>query len=60
MLGGIPVELLAAFAVKSLSLDTIRWLVVAVIVYTAVSRLRSANAERQSGKFSFTAKEKLS
>jgi uncharacterized membrane protein YfcA len=46
-LGGIPAVLLAAFAVRSLSLDAIRWLVVAVIVYTAVMMLRSASAERQ-------------
>ena len=39
--------LLAAFAVKSLSLDAIRWLVMAVIVYTAVTMLRAAGAERQ-------------
>jgi uncharacterized membrane protein YfcA len=46
MIGGIPAVLLAAFAVKSLSLDAIRWLVMAVIVYTAVTMLRSASAER--------------
>jgi uncharacterized membrane protein YfcA len=47
MIGGIPAVLLAAFAVKSLSLDAIRWLVMAVIVYTAVTMLRTAGAERQ-------------
>jgi uncharacterized membrane protein YfcA len=47
MIGGIPAVLLAAFAVKSLSLDAIRWLVMAVIVYTAVTMLRSASSERQ-------------
>jgi uncharacterized membrane protein YfcA len=46
-LGGIPGVLLAAFVVKSLSLDAIRWLVVAVIVYTAVTMLRAASAERR-------------
>ena len=51
--------LLAAFAVKSLSLDAIRWLVMGVIVYTAVTMLRSANAERVRGGFTFTAEEKL-
>ena len=57
-IGGIPAVLLAAFAVKSLSLDAIRWLVVAVIVYTSVTMLRSANVERQQGRL--TVKEKLS
>ena len=59
MIGGIPAVLLAAFTVKSLSLDVIRWLVVAVIVYTAVTMLRSAAAERQRGSFSFAARETL-
>lgn len=49
MIGGIPAMLLAAFAVKSLSLDAIRWLVMAVIVYTAVTMLNSASAERRRG-----------
>jgi uncharacterized membrane protein YfcA len=48
-LGGIPAVLIAAFAVKSLSLDALRWLVVGVIVYTAVMMLRSARTERQGG-----------
>ena len=46
MIGGIPGVLLAAFAVKSLSLDAIRWLVMLVIVYTAVTMLRAASAEQ--------------
>jgi uncharacterized membrane protein YfcA len=58
-LGGIPAVLLAAFAVKSLSLDAIRWLVVVVIVYTAVTMLRSASAERQRGKYLLAAKGNL-
>ena len=41
-LGGIPAVLLAAFVVKSLSLVTVKWLVVVVVVYTAVAMLRSA------------------
>jgi len=59
MIGGIPAVLLAAFAVKSLSLDAIRWLVMAVIVYTALTMLRPGSAERERGGFIFTAKEKL-
>ncbi|MGH9848023.1 MAG: TSUP family transporter [Blastocatellia bacterium] len=59
LIGGIPAVLLAAFAVKSLSLDAIRWLVMAVIVYTAVTMRRSASAERQRDISTFTAKEEL-
>jgi uncharacterized membrane protein YfcA len=59
MIGGIPAVLLAAFAVKSLSLGAIRWLVMAVIVYTAVTMLQSASAERQRLRIIFAAKEKL-
>jgi uncharacterized membrane protein YfcA len=58
MIGGIPAVLLAAFAVKSLSLDVMRWLVMAVIVYTAVTMLRSASADRASVKLEF-AEEKV-
>lgn len=41
-IGGLPAVLIAAFIVKSLSLTTIRWLVVVVVLYTAVTMLRSA------------------
>jgi len=41
-LGGLPAVLIAAFIVKSLSLSTVRWLVVVVVLYTAVTMLRSA------------------
>ncbi|NOT61916.1 MAG: hypothetical protein HOP19_17005 [Acidobacteria bacterium] len=46
-LGGIPGVLLAAFVVKSLPLDVLRWQVVVVIVYTAAMMLRTAYAERK-------------
>ncbi|HXJ30425.1 MAG TPA: hypothetical protein VNG35_07285, partial [Gemmatimonadales bacterium] len=36
MLAGIPAVLIAAYIVKSLSLTYVRWLVVVVVVYTAV------------------------
>jgi uncharacterized membrane protein YfcA len=58
MIGGIPAVLLAAFAVKSLSLDVMRWLVMAVIVYTAGTMLRSASADRARVKLEF-AEEKV-
>jgi len=44
-LGGIPAVLLAAYIVKSLPLTAVRWLVVVVVVYTAVTMLRAAVAE---------------
>lgn len=40
-LGGLPAVLIAAFLVKSLPLDVLRWVVVAVVVYTAVGLLRA-------------------
>ena len=43
-LGGIPAVLLAAFVVKSLPLATLRWVVVAVVLYAALAMLRSARA----------------
>jgi uncharacterized membrane protein YfcA len=45
-IGGIPGVLLAAFLVKSLPLEYVRWLVVVVVVYAAVMMLRSAARER--------------
>jgi uncharacterized membrane protein YfcA len=48
--GGIPGVLLAAFIVKSLPLDYVRWLVVAVVVYTSFAMLRSAYVERNSSE----------
>jgi uncharacterized membrane protein YfcA len=44
-IGGVPAVLLAAFLVKSLPLDVVRWLVVAVVTYTAIAMLRSASRE---------------
>jgi uncharacterized membrane protein YfcA len=41
-LGGMPAVLAAAFIVKSMSLDTVRILVVLVVGYTAVTLLRAA------------------
>ena len=41
-LGGIPAVLLAAFVVKSLPLTALRWLVVVVVLYTAIAMLRAA------------------
>ena len=44
-LGGIPAVLVAAFVVRSLPLDVVRWLVLAVAVYTALAMLRAAAVE---------------
>jgi uncharacterized membrane protein YfcA len=46
-LGGIPAVLLAAYIVKTLELGTVRWLVIVVVVYTAIAMLRSAAIERR-------------
>jgi uncharacterized membrane protein YfcA len=46
-LGGIPAVLLAAYIVRSLNLYYVRWLVVVVVVYAAISLLRSAWLERR-------------
>nr|WP_310523344.1 sulfite exporter TauE/SafE family protein [Polymorphobacter sp.] len=41
-LGGIPAVLVAAYLVKSLPLEVLRWVVVAVVLYTGTIMLRSA------------------
>ena len=47
-IGGVPGVLLAAYVVKSLPLTAVSWLVVCVVVYTAVVMLRSAQRERRA------------
>ena len=47
-LGGIPGVLIAAYIVKQLNLGTVRWLVIVVVVYTAVTMLLSARLEPSS------------
>ena len=44
-IGGVPGVLIAAFIVKSLDLRTVRWLVIVVVVYTAVTLLLAARSE---------------
>lgn len=41
-IGGVPGVLVAALVVKSLPLDLLRWVIVAVVVYAALSMLRAA------------------
>ena len=48
MVAGFPAVLIAAYIVKSLSLTYVRWLVVVVVVYTAVTMLRSAFVEKRA------------
>jgi uncharacterized membrane protein YfcA len=48
MLGGLPAVLIAAFIVKSLPLAIVRWLVVVVVLYTAINLLRTAYRERDT------------
>jgi uncharacterized membrane protein YfcA len=45
-LGGIPAVLVAAFIVKGLSVELLRWLVIVVVVYAAMVMLRAAMARR--------------
>ena len=44
---GLIAVLIAAFVVKSLPLDTMRWLVIVVIIYTATVMLRAGLAESE-------------
>lgn len=43
--GGVPAVLIAAYLVKSLPLDWLRWLVVIVVAYAAISMLWSARRD---------------
>jgi uncharacterized membrane protein YfcA len=47
-LGGIPGVLVAAFWVRSMDLTTVRWLVIVVVVYTAILMLTAAFAETKA------------
>ena len=46
-LGGLPAALIAALIVKSLPLAAVRWLVVAVVIYTAINMLMTARGEEK-------------
>jgi uncharacterized membrane protein YfcA len=48
-LGGLPAVLIAAFIIKSLPLVAVRWMVVLVVIYTAVRMLGSAAKESRQG-----------
>jgi uncharacterized membrane protein YfcA len=44
-IGGVPGTVVAAFIVRSLDLGTVRWLVIVVVVYTAITLLLAARSE---------------
>jgi uncharacterized membrane protein YfcA len=46
-LGGIPAVLVAAFIVKSMPVETLRWLVIVVVLYAAATMLREAMRGRR-------------
>jgi len=46
-IGGVPAVLLAAYVVKSLPLEFVRWIVLAVVLIVAMTLLRAAWSERQ-------------
>jgi uncharacterized membrane protein YfcA len=48
-LGGIIGVLVAVYVVKSLSLSTVRWLVIVVVIYTAITLLMSAFSREPDG-----------
>jgi uncharacterized membrane protein YfcA len=45
LLGGVPAVLIAAFIVKQLDLTIVRWLVLVVVLYTAIGLIRAARRE---------------
>ena len=47
-IGGIPGVLLAVYIVKSLPLYAVRWLVIAVVLYTAVTMLLAGTSAKES------------
>jgi uncharacterized membrane protein YfcA len=47
-LGGIPAVLVAAFIVKTMPLELLRWLVIVVVLYAAAVMLRAAMAGRRA------------
>ncbi len=48
--GGVPAVLIAAFVVRSMPLNVMRWLVVVVVLYAAILMLRSAVQERRAAR----------
>jgi uncharacterized membrane protein YfcA len=46
-LGGIPAVLVAAFIVRSMPVELLRWMVIAVVLYAAATMLREAMSGRR-------------
>lgn len=46
-IGGLPAALIAALIVRSLPLEVVRWLVIVVVVYTALNMLLTADRAEQ-------------
>jgi uncharacterized membrane protein YfcA len=49
-IGGIPGVVIAAYIVKSMPLEAVKWLVIAIVAYAAFTMLRSAYVERSRGR----------
>jgi uncharacterized membrane protein YfcA len=49
-IGGIPGVVIAAYIVKSMPLEAVKWLVIAIVAYAAFTMLRSAYVERANAK----------
>jgi uncharacterized membrane protein YfcA len=47
-LGGLPAVVVAAFAVKTMPLEVLRWLVIVVVLYAAAVMARAAMFGRRS------------
>ena len=47
LLAGLPAVLIAAFIVKTLPLDVLKWVVVVVVTYAGINLLRAARRERE-------------
>jgi uncharacterized membrane protein YfcA len=45
-IGGLPAVLLAAYIVKSLPLSVVRWMVIAIVVYTAITLIQAGLKSR--------------
>jgi uncharacterized membrane protein YfcA len=45
-IGGIPGVLIAAYIIKSIPIEYVRWLVIVVVLYTSVTMLYSAFSQR--------------
>ena len=50
VIGGIPAVLAAAFIVKEMPIEVLRWLVAAVVLYAAIVMLRAAFTGRRDGR----------